>query len=218
MDRSTHVITLDAPQSDAFAHLREAILTGAIGARSRIRDAEVAARLGVERADVRRALASLERLGMVVRTRTRSFRVALDGDDGLEAAAECLGIECGVAIRLGVPRMLDEERALGSALCLEAAAVCEAAPLSIALVYEAALAAFGHLVGATGNPYLRNSYEAACAAVLRSTRGEHRLLNPPTFVAARFRELAGHLAAGDARAAEHAAGRLFRVEIGETVR
>jgi DNA-binding GntR family transcriptional regulator len=65
--------------------LAEQIARGRIGAGARLQESGVAAQFGISRAPARRALAELERLGLVEKADGRGYRVR--GSDGAKAAA-----------------------------------------------------------------------------------------------------------------------------------
>lgn len=92
-------------RDQAYAHLRDAILDGTLEPGEQLKDAELAAWLGLSRTPIREALARLEEYGLV-ETKPQSFtRVApLSARDARDAFTVYAALE-GLAASLGVPRL-----------------------------------------------------------------------------------------------------------------
>lgn len=83
---------------DVTARLREAITRGRLSPNERLIETDLAAAFGVNRANIRMALAMLDQEGLVVREPNRGARVrAVSDDEALEIAETRLAIEVMVA-------------------------------------------------------------------------------------------------------------------------
>ncbi len=88
------------PSSDVTARLREAITRGQLMPNERLIEADLAQSFGVNRANIRVALAMLDQEGLVVREPNRGARVRFVSDaEAIEIAETRLAIECMVARR-----------------------------------------------------------------------------------------------------------------------
>ncbi len=94
---STPTLPINA-SSDVTARLREAITRGQLLPNERLIEADLARDFGVNRANVRMALAALDQEGLVVREPNRGARVrAVSDEEALEIAETRLAIEGMVA-------------------------------------------------------------------------------------------------------------------------
>ena len=85
-------------RADVAARLREAITRGQLLPNERLVEADLARSFGVNRANVRMALAALDQEGLVVREPNRGARVrAVSDEEALEIAETRLAIEAMVA-------------------------------------------------------------------------------------------------------------------------
>ncbi|HWM82463.1 MAG TPA: GntR family transcriptional regulator [Pseudolabrys sp.] len=88
----------DDPQSDLTTRLRDAITRGQLSPNERLVEADLAAAYGVNRANIRMALAMLDQEGLVVRERHRGARVrAVSDTEAMEIAQTRLAIEVMIA-------------------------------------------------------------------------------------------------------------------------
>lgn len=86
--------------SDVTSHLRDAIVRGQLLPNERLIEADLARSFGVNRANIRMALAMLDQEGLVVREPNRGARVRLVSDqEAMEIADTRLAIEVMVARR-----------------------------------------------------------------------------------------------------------------------
>nr|WP_274636680.1 GntR family transcriptional regulator [Microbacterium bovistercoris] len=93
---------------EVYRVLGEAILDGRLRSGERLRDTELAERLGVSRTPVREALQRLERSGLVEVSANRWTRVSVP-DDSLRAAThEMVVYMMGTAVRMALSRCSDE--------------------------------------------------------------------------------------------------------------
>lgn len=93
-----------------YDRLGAAILEGELPGGSRVRDAEVAAQLGVSRMPVREALQRVQRIGLVEMSPSRYTRVTEVTPRLARESFEFLGYQVGTAARMSVTRMDDAAR------------------------------------------------------------------------------------------------------------
>jgi DNA-binding GntR family transcriptional regulator len=96
---------------DVYAVLGEAILRGTLRPGDRLRDVELAARLGVSRTPVREALQRLEHLGLVEVAANKYTRVTEPHPDAYTHTTEFMTYVAGDAANLGLPRCTSDEHA-----------------------------------------------------------------------------------------------------------
>lgn len=94
---------------EVYALLGEAILDGSLAPGERLRDQELAERLGVSRTPVREALQRLERTGLVEVAPNRYTRVTSPSEKVQADVFEYVAYLTGVAVRMAVVRCTDEE-------------------------------------------------------------------------------------------------------------
>jgi DNA-binding GntR family transcriptional regulator len=114
-----------------YAALLEAIVSGELAPDARLRDLDLAARLGVSRTPVREALQRLEDEGLVETSPRASTRVTPLDARGAREAFPVVAALHALAVRHGVPRLaagqVDEMRAANEALARHIAAPDRAA-------------------------------------------------------------------------------------------
>jgi len=93
---------------EVFARLGEAILDGQLAPGERLRDHELAQRLGVSRTPVREALQRLERTGLVEVSPNRYTRVTTPNDKVQQDVFEFVAYLMGIAVRMAVARCSDD--------------------------------------------------------------------------------------------------------------
>lgn len=101
---------------EVFQHIGRMIVQGELAPGQRIRDVAVAADLHVSRTPVREALQRLERLGLVTMYPSRYTEVTAVTPETVEQTLEFAGYQAGIAARMSVPRLADEERAHAASL------------------------------------------------------------------------------------------------------
>lgn len=101
---------------EVFQHIGRLIVDGDLAPGERIRDVAVAAELHVSRTPVREALQRLERLGLVTMYPSRYTEVTAVTPEVVEQTLEFAGYQAGIAARMGVQRLTDEERAHAASL------------------------------------------------------------------------------------------------------
>lgn len=95
---------------EVFQHIGAQIVDGVLEPGHRIRDVDVADELHVSRTPVREALQRLERLGLVTMYPSRYTEVTTVTPEVVEQTLEFAGYQAGVAARMGVGRMTQDER------------------------------------------------------------------------------------------------------------
>ncbi len=101
---------------EVFRHIGAQIVDGTLRPGQRIRDVDVAEELHVSRTPVREALQRLERIGLVTMYPSRYTEVTEVTPEVVEQTLEFAGYQAGVAARMSVPRMTDEQRAHAASL------------------------------------------------------------------------------------------------------
>jgi DNA-binding GntR family transcriptional regulator len=101
------------PVGDITAHLREAITRGQLMPNERLIEADLAKSFGVNRANIRMALAMLDQEGLVVREPNRGARVrSVSDSEAIEIAETRLAIEGLVARRAAERATSADQKAL----------------------------------------------------------------------------------------------------------
>jgi len=93
----------------AYEALREAVVTSALAPGAVLRESELAERLGISRTPVREALRRLAEGGLVQLEVARGYRVAPLDLDRLRSVVTVYGELVGMAARLAVPRLTDDD-------------------------------------------------------------------------------------------------------------
>lgn len=104
---------------EVFQHIGAQIVDGVLAPGHRIRDVDVAEELHVSRTPVREALQRLERLGLVTMYPSRYTEVTAVTPETVEQTLEFAGYQAGMAARMGVARMTQQERERLAALVEE---------------------------------------------------------------------------------------------------
>ncbi len=106
-------------QTTTMLHLREMILRGELAPGERVREADLAARLGLSRTPVRQALPALALEGLLVRSGSRGFSVrAFSPEESLEALHLRAALE-GLAARALAEKGMSEQLRDGLRQCLD---------------------------------------------------------------------------------------------------
>ena len=114
---------------EVYHVLGEAILDGRLAPGERLRDVELAERLGVSRTPVREALQRLERIGMVQVSANRWTRVSSQNDKILADTQEFVVYTMGNAVRVALSRCSEDvlaEIVAGADELIEASAADDA--------------------------------------------------------------------------------------------
>jgi DNA-binding GntR family transcriptional regulator len=170
---------------EVYAALGEAILDGRLRPGERLRDVDLAERLGVSRTPVREALQRLERSGLVEVSANRWTRVSVP-DEALRAAThEFVVYAMGNAVRMAARRASDERLAeliSGVDQMVAASEADDAAGL-----FGASARFFEDVTYATDNVSLQTVMEEAEFAIRRNLRGWRPYLTDPVLRTERYR-------------------------------
>jgi DNA-binding GntR family transcriptional regulator len=162
---------------EVYALLGEAILDGRLPAGERLRDQELAERLGVSRTPVREALQRLERAGLVEVSPNRYTRVSVPNRRLQEDTLEFFVHLMGSALRIALRRCSDANltHTLEHADAIVAASRADDHPAIMA----ASARFFDHVVEDTDNvAFLRVMHEADIA-IRRNLAGWHPFVECP---------------------------------------
>ncbi|MEV8274031.1 GntR family transcriptional regulator [Microbacterium sp. NPDC077184] len=96
-------------RDDVYARVRDAIVDGTLAPEEQLRDADIAAWLGVSRTPVREALLALSRAGLVQATPGRSTVVAPLDAAAVRDAQEVVGALHRQALESAIPRITPED-------------------------------------------------------------------------------------------------------------
>lgn len=168
-----HLTALDNPslRERVYQALREALVSGELPPGQRLRDQELAARLGVSRTPVREALQRLEDEGLVETSPRALTRVTpLDARAAREAFPVVAGLHA-LAARTGAPRLtsadLEEMRTANAAFAAAIAGADPSDPETIARAIAADDRFHGVLLTAAGNEELARALERLMPKVRR---------------------------------------------------
>lgn len=183
-----------------YDRLGAAIVEGDLPPGARVRDAEVAAQLGVSRMPVREALQRLERIGLIEMSPSRYTRVTEVTPELARASFEFLGYQVGLAARMSVPRM-DEATRQRTIGMLDELVLLIDRPEAF---YGAAGRFFHHLAAHTRNPVFLGVITESWIALKRNLRGERPMWGTDAEIAGHFAEMRDAVRAGEGDAAERA--------------
>ncbi|WP_029146136.1 GntR family transcriptional regulator [Microbacterium luticocti] len=154
---------------EVYTILGEAILDERLAPGERLRDVELAERLGVSRTPVREALQRLERSGLVEVAANRWTRVSVPDDSLRESTHEYVIYFMGNAVRMALARCSDAELdalcALADELTAASAADDRAELLRVSVQF------FVAVTRASGNRMLQSVLEESEFALRRNLRG-----------------------------------------------
>ena len=185
---------------EVYRVLGEAILDGRLAPGERLRDVELAERLGVSRTPVREALQRLERIGMVHISANRWTRVSRPDDKVLADTREFVAYTMGNAVRLAVSRCSDAELAglvAGAADMIEASAADDARAM-----LQARTRFFGLVTQATENAAFKRLMREAEMAMRRNVAGWRPANSNPITRTSSYVEFRDAVAARDSARAE----------------
>jgi len=185
---------------DVYALLGEAILDGRLSAGERLRDQELAERLGVSRTPVREALQRLERAGLVEVSPNRYTRVSVPSERVHSDTHEFFVYLMGSALRIALLRCSDDELAhtLEHADEIVAASRVD----DHAAIMTASARFFEHIVADTDNVAFRRVVREAEVAIRRNLAGWHPYVDCPVQRTAGYEEFRDAVARRDGARAE----------------
>ena len=185
---------------EVYARLGEAILDGRLGAGERLRDHELAQRLGVSRTPVREALQRLARAGLVEVSPNRYTRVSVPNERVLADTHEFFVHFMGSALRIALRRCSDEDLAhtLEHADAIVAASRID----DHAALMAASARFFDHVVEDTENVAFVRVMREAEIAIRRNLAGWHPFVECPVQRTAGYERFRNAVARRDGAGAE----------------
>lgn len=196
--------------SDAvYSALGAAITDGRLRPGERLRDGELARRLGVSRTPVREALQRLERSGLVEVSAGRWTRVTTPNEQTVAATHEFAVYMMGNATRMTVTRCSDE--VLHALLHdIDAMAAASAAD-DLPALYEARVDFFSAVTMTCGNIALQLVIQESEFLLRRNLGGREPNVSDPAVRNRMYAALRDAVVTRDADAAEHAVRRLHGI-------
>lgn len=185
---------------EVYALLGEAILDGRLRPGERLRDQELAERLGVSRTPVREALQRLERAGLVEVSPNRYTRVSVPSERVHVDTHEFFVYLMGNALRIALRRCSDQDLAHS----LEHADAIVAASRSDdhAAIMSASARFFDHIVEDTDNVAFARVMREADIAIRRNLAGWHPFVECPVQRTAGYERFRDAVARRDGARAE----------------
>lgn len=185
---------------EVYALLGEAILDGRLGAGERVRDQELAERLGVSRTPVREALQRLERAGLVEVSPNRYTRVSVPNERVHADTHEFFVYLMGSALRLALQRC--SEDALAHMVEHADAIVSASRVDDHPAIIHASARLFEHIVDDTDNMAFMRVMREADIAIRRNLAGWHPFVECPIQRTAGYEQFRDAVAARDGARAE----------------
>jgi DNA-binding GntR family transcriptional regulator len=185
---------------EVYALLGEAILDGRLAAGERLRDQELAERLGVSRTPVREALQRLERTGLVEVAPNRYTRVSSPDERVHADTHEFFIYLMGSALRIALQRCTDDalEHTLEHADAIVAASRDDDHPA----IMTASSRFFEHVIEDTDNLAFRRVMREAEIAIRRNLAGWHPFVECPVQRTAAYLQFRDAVAGRDGAGAE----------------
>lgn len=185
---------------EVYALLGEAILDGRLAPGQRLRDQELAMRLGVSRTPVREALQRLERAGLVEVAPNRYTRVSVPNERLHADTHEFFVYLMGSALRIALQRCTDDE--LSHTVEHADAIVAASDGDDHAAIMLASVRFFEHIIDDTDNVAFRRVMREADLAIRRNLAGWHPFVECPVRRTAGYRDFRDAVAARDGDRAE----------------
>jgi DNA-binding GntR family transcriptional regulator len=185
---------------EVYALLGEAILDGRLSPGERLRDQELAERLGVSRTPVREALQRLERAGLVEVSPNRYTRVSVPNERVHADTHEFFVYLMGSALRIALRRCSDEH--LAHALEHADAIVAASRVDDHAAIMVASALFFDHIVEDTENVAFVRVVREADIAIRRNLAGWRPFVECPLQRTAGYEQFRDAVAQRDGARAE----------------
>ena len=185
---------------EVYSRLGEAILDGTLTAGARLRDQDLAERLGVSRTPVREALQRLERTGLVEVAPNRYTRVTTPNDKVQADVYEMVVYLMGNALHISLPRLSDE--ALADALTQSEAMTAASRADDHPALARASHVFFAKITAATGNVAFIRVMREAEIAIRRTLPGWHPFIECPIGRTAAYESFRDAVADRDGKLAE----------------
>ena len=185
---------------EVYELLGEAILDGRLPAGERLRDQQLAERLGVSRTPVREALQRLERAGLVEVSPNRYTRVSVPNERVHADTHEFFVYLMGNALRIALLRCSDEQ--LAHTLEHADAIVAASRVDDHAAVIVASARFFDHIVEDTGNVAFVRVMREADIAIRRNLAGRRPFVECPLQRTAGYEQFRDAVAQRDGARAE----------------
>ena len=185
---------------EVYRVLGEAILDERLAPGERLRDVELAERLGVSRTPVREALQRLERIGMVQVSANRWTRVSRPDAKVLADTREFVAYTMGNAVRLAVARCSDRD--LAELVAGADAMVAASAADDAFAILDTGSRFYERVMIATGNVLFITLMREAEMALRRNLSGWHPSISAPVERTAEYAAFRDAVAARDGAAAE----------------
>jgi DNA-binding GntR family transcriptional regulator len=162
---------------EVYATLSEAILDGTLPPGERLRDQDLAERLGVSRTPVREALQRLERSGLVEVSPNRYTRVSVPDEKSAADTEEFVAFTMGNCVRIALDRGSDDDLEIATKL-LDAVVETSRADDHEG-VRATNMAFFGHIIRTTGNTAFLTMMREAEMAIRRNLAEWHPAIACP---------------------------------------
>lgn len=195
---------------EVYTRLGEAIIDGSLAPGERLRDHELARRLGVSRTPVREALQRLERIGLVEVAPNRYTRVSIPSQKSREDVREFLVLSASNAARFALRRGTDDD--IARAVDLAEAVVTASAADDYTAIVTASSELFAHLMFTAGNGTILQVMKEAQLAIRRYTSQWRPYDTDPDVRTAKYRAVRDALADHDDAAAEHAVRAVYGLD------
>lgn len=185
---------------EVYRAIGGAILDGSLPAGERLRDHEMAERLGVSRTPVREALQRLARIGLVEVAPHRYTRVSIPDDKLIGDTDEFVAYTLGNCLRIAIARC---DQPTLDAVIAQADRVVEASRVDDRLaLMEASADFFERVVRATGNTAFLTLMREAEMAIRRNLSGWSPFISCPIARTGQYERMRDALVARDGARAE----------------